>query len=156
MNIITRELETDVLDWAVATALGRPIKHDPMGFFTGSEAGYWIWDDGGPLHRSEYQKIGREFSPRQRWEQAGPLLAQYRISISQPENGPCEAYIEAQGSKTHRHVSAAGQPLVAAMRCLVSRLIGEKVEVPSRLMYLDAKAQSEKRRAPVASAVPQC
>ena len=46
------------VDWMVATAQGLPIKHDPMGFKSGSEAGFWIWDESKNGIQTKIGRIG--------------------------------------------------------------------------------------------------
>ena len=59
------------LDWAVATCNALPIKHNPMGFTTGPQANFWVWDES---PNPTYQLIGVDYSPSNKWEQAGPLM----------------------------------------------------------------------------------
>ena len=57
----------EALDWAVAKAEGLVIPvRDPMGFGSGSESGYWIWEESGRgLKRYGLQAC--KYSPSTKW-----------------------------------------------------------------------------------------
>lgn len=132
----TANLDGVALDWAIAQCVGLPIKHDPMGFETGSESGFWLWEEnGGRLGR--YGLIGREYSPSTRWEQGGEIVDKLR------ECSQHQFWIESDGPNTHvlswpdEHVFYRGYGptmLVALMRCYVAGQMGEVIEVPDVLM----------------------
>ncbi len=137
MKIKVSELEGAALDWAVARASGENIRHDPMGFKNGSEAGYWVWGDsvGEPkLKVGSASKLG--YSPSSNWSQAGPLIAEKITVLIDCETG-CYA-------DTWANAGIYGQPfneydgqgptlLVAAMRAIVASDIGGEVDVPDEL-----------------------
>jgi len=141
MKIRTSELTELQLDYLIANIEGRTIRLDPMGFGKQSPGGYWIWEEalsgmGGVLvDKSTYMKIGNKYSPTKRWEQAGPIIDQlegFELKIwleSSPES-KCEAHI-------HNHqgdwVAFGPTPLVAIMRCIVSRAYGDEVDIPEVL-----------------------
>ena len=57
----TSTLNSLALDWAVATLQGFTVKHNPMGFSSGPQSGFWIWEDKGVLPSRQLRK-GREVS----------------------------------------------------------------------------------------------
>lgn len=74
VEVHTSDLSSPALDWLMATIEDLPILHDPMGFKSGSEAGYWVWDE---KINGVQAKIGREYSPSTHWSQLGPLIMKY-------------------------------------------------------------------------------
>ena len=117
------------LDWLIATLQGEPVVLDPMGFKTGSEAGYWIWDD----EISVYMLIGRNYSPSSNWSQGGNIMEQYGIFPS--VYGGCgensdQKYQAGTGLNWYRGET----PLIAVMRSVVSTVLGKEVDVPSILL----------------------
>lgn len=122
------------LDWAVAICENQPVAHDPMGFETGSESGYWIWDDSASALRNRtYQLIGREYSPSSNWAQAGPIMERHDIYPSRyygcGENNPNQFQA---GSGLAR--SRGETPLIAAMRSLIRSNFGNEIDVPETLL----------------------
>ena len=127
---------TDVaLDWAVANCEGLPVRSDPMGFGSGSEAGYWVWNEAGPS-KQKYMLIGREYNPTQNWNQGGPILERLR------EMAGHQFLIESDGPNVHimawldKHTCIKGYGptlLIAAMRCYVAACKGETIELPVSL-----------------------
>lgn len=126
------DLNGAALDWAVAVCENQPVVRDPMGFETGSESGYWIWDDSDPKN-TKYQRIGREYSPSSNWAQAGPIMERHDIY-------PCRYYGCAENNP---NVFQAGKgiswirgetPLIAAMRSLIRSNFGNEIDVPETLL----------------------
>jgi hypothetical protein len=83
-----QDLSGAQLDWAVAKCECLPIVYDPMGFKSGSEAGYWIWDE----TTGKMTKIGRGYNPSTDWSQAGPILEREGIDLHQNKHSPFHHY----------------------------------------------------------------
>ncbi len=154
MKIRTQDLSGPALDWAVATALGRTVVRDPMGFQRDApnsrEAGYWIWEESssgqvsGPSQPT-YQLIGRDFAPSSDWAIAGPLIEREGISLtSEARDG---SLWKAQLAYTRQVLflrparliqtyclSRGPTPLIAALRCHVTSKLGDYVDVPDALV----------------------
>ena len=135
-NLKVRDLEGSALDWAVATAAGRTVRRDPMAFHDKS---YWVWEEtpsgrgGVDLSKSVYMRIGREYSPSTKWEQAGPLIEDYSISLERRHDGWWAASCRYNYADEPRYTHLAHSPLVAAMRCLCEMSIGAVIETPRDL-----------------------
>lgn len=106
-----------------------------MGFGSGSEAGYWVWNEAGPS-KQKYMLIGREYNPTQNWNQGGPILERLR------EMAGHQFLIESDGPNVHimawldKHTCIKGYGptlLIAAMRCYVAACKGETIELPVSL-----------------------
>lgn len=97
------------LDLQVARIEGFPLRLDPMGFKTGTEAGWWIWPE---WNKGDYMKVGREYSPASKWSQAAPLIEKYKVSL---------VFIGNEWVATVKnHSSKNKNPLVAAMKAIIS------------------------------------
>lgn len=138
-SVSVSDLHGAALDWAAAKARGLPIRHDPMGFGSGSESGYWHWEEAGHSLK-RYGLIGREYSPSTKWDQGGQILDGLR-ELSQHQ-----FLVESDGESTHvlawpsEHVCYSGYGttvLVAVMRCFVASQLGDSVEVPE--FYVDSE-----------------
>ena len=111
----TEELEGPLLDLAVAKAVGlsaviHKVDNAIAPFFECcvlSESG-----------RLQYQ-----YTPSRGWSQGGPLVEQHRISLIDRGNGRWAADAWAGG------VMEADAPLLAAMRALVARKLGDVVRM---------------------------
>jgi len=126
------DLSGVALDWAVAVCENQFVVRDPMGFETGSESGYWIWDNSFGSN-STHQLIGREYSPSRNWAQAGPIMERHGIYPSSyygcGENNPNKFQA---GSGLAR--SRGKTPLIAAMRALIRSTFGDEIDVPGTLL----------------------
>lgn len=125
-----RELSGVALDWAVASCLGwSGYEHDEVDgkVFRTSPGGF----------RCDWRVEDNSFS--EDWSLAGPIIAESRINIGfcrdlGDRNG---LYIHAEMDTHSHHGYWRGdheQPLVAAMRCFVSSVRGEQLEVPAELL----------------------
>lgn len=111
----TEELEGPLLDLAVAKAVGlsaviHKVDNAIAPFFECcvlSESG-----------RLQYQ-----YTPSRGWSQGGPLVEEHRISLIDRGNGRWAADVWAGG------VMEADSPLLAAMRALVARKLGDVVRM---------------------------
>lgn len=119
----TSELTDAALDWAVATAEGKFITRDPMGFgVRAANGGYWIFD--------ENQQVGTHYCPSSRWSQGGLIIERERIVV-----GPWGVSTWAAKIGWNGRTNWLGPtPLVAAMRCYVASKLGDEVEVPADLL----------------------
>lgn len=135
LRIEVNSLIGTALDWAVAKYENLPVKKDPMGFITGSESGYWVWDQGNGK-KPVFMLVGREYSPSTIWELGGPVLEKLR------ERSNDQFWIESDGSNVHvmswvsEHQCFTGYGptlLVAAMRCFVAVHAGSEIDVPESL-----------------------
>ncbi len=135
MKIKTSELEGAALDWAVAKAEALPIRHDPMGFISGANAGYWVWG----TTESPKLKIGvggrLGYSPSTDWRQGGPLIDRL---ISNLVDLFGDWYAEASegmyGKPLEEFDGKGPTALIAAMRAIVAAELGDDVGVPDELL----------------------
>ncbi|WP_432263264.1 phage protein NinX family protein [Cupriavidus sp. TMH.W2] len=142
VSVKARDLAGLGLDWAVAKCEGLPITRDPMGFKSGSEAGYWIWDN---ARKGMQVKIGRGYTPSNSWAQGGPILDRERPHLCPVLLNGFPGY-EAwpDGKRDGRQYGETA--LIAAMRSYVASKLGEDVDVPVDLVN-DA-AMEQARRCP--------
>ncbi|GAA5138566.1 phage protein NinX family protein [Thalassotalea piscium] len=123
INVETRNLNSNAIDWAIATIKGFPIKYDPMGFKTGTQAGFWIWDE---AINGKMLLIGENYSPSTSWTDGGVIIENEGISLIK-----FDGWI----AKTVDGIEAVGEtPLVAAMRAYIVTNLGESTEVPEYLL----------------------
>ena len=123
INAETSTLNSRALDWAVATVKGFPIKYDPMGFKTGSQAGFWIWDE---AKNGKMLLIGDNYSPSTNWAHGGAILESEGISLIKSDNWLAKA--------TNGFEVVGETALVAAMRAYIASNHGEIIEVPEHLL----------------------
>lgn len=123
----TLTLSGAALDWAVAICCELPVKLDPMGFRTGSEAGYWVWDDA----KNIMSRIGYTYSPSTLPNQSAEIIMQHPVNMMAPtDSNPLWSATTTDGQYT-----AQGETfLIAAMRCFVAGYIGESINVPNLLL----------------------
>lgn len=137
-NVRVSDLQDSALDWAVAKAEGLPIARDPMGFRTGSESGFWIWEESGYRLKC-YGLIGREYSPSTKWEQGGPIvdklreLSRHQLLVESGEGGVCVTSWPIESAFCSGHGVTI---LDASMRCYVASKLGGVVDVPASLSDL--------------------
>lgn len=131
IKVKTSELEGAALDWAVVEALGGVRD----GHRIDLPSGYWC--------------VGL-YSPSREWQQGGPLIDKYQLTLSSPKSsvhrngGPSHGWGESgvwsactwekgvNGKRaTGYHESSA---LAAAMRTIVKFELGDTVEVPKELV----------------------
>lgn len=138
-SVSVSDLQGEALDWAVAKAEGLVIRRDPMGFGSGSESGYWIWEESG-RGLKRYGLIGREYSPSTKWSEGGPIIdalrecGQHQFSLQTDAGGVCVL------SRPTESISFRGcgeTVLIAAMRCYVAVKLGESLAVPAFLSVSD-------------------
>lgn len=113
MIIKTAELEGAALDWAVAKAVGE--KYSRISHFTGDV-------------NAIYEEL---FQPSSDWEEGGPLIEKYMPSLDFDGEFLWWSVI----STVKPWVFAKGKtPLIAAMRAIVVRELGDEVDVPDELI----------------------
>ena len=118
------------LDWLVATCECLPIVLDPMGFSSGAEAGYWVWDTTprGPMLRIGSGGPQGGYSPTTSLSQGGLIMEREKIS-------PVWSALWKQWVVPDPKNAALGilgpTFLVAAMRRFVVSRMGDDVELPS-------------------------
>jgi hypothetical protein len=105
----TWELEGVQLDWAVAQCIGLSVKIGASG----------------TLYYSAYIL---EYSPSTLWEQGGPIIEGKCINLSKESSW--KAIIETSEDVEVQYGKTA---LVAAMRCYVTYILGEDIEIPEEL-----------------------
>ena len=134
MKIKTNMLIDTALDWAVAHAM-QYVTHDALGWTVTLPV------PGEPPTTTPPLPFPKNFSPSTRWAQAGPLLQaemmEHGMSLSSidHEQGKFAAYY---WSDSFDEVEGVGPtPLIAAMRALVRRKLGDEVDVPYE--FVEAK-----------------
>lgn len=111
MKLRTQELVGDALDWAVATYLGVPI---PNGL-TDDERYSTDWSIGGPLMEHFVVNVNATGTTAEPWE-------------AEPSDGFVHSGFIAPA------VTTTGQTiLIAVMRLIVLKNMGEEIEVPSNI-----------------------
>lgn len=134
MQLETKDLDGDVLNWVVAQAEGyRPVYTD--GSLT-------------PVFRKREPVIALStLHYTDDWEQAGAIIKRERIGV-QPfgTDGWCAQHYWNESYQSHAHtpvISIEGPtPLVAALRCYVVSKLGPRVDVPDTLVLRRAKPRS--------------
>ena len=124
MKVKTDELQGPALDWAVAQA------QQQKGWIAASETGkkFFIQTYDGP----------KPYSPCTDWAQAGPIIDRSKVSLlSRSIDGKddwwaCDEPYDGD-NEDERMGQDAGDPLTAAMRCVVASKFGAEVEVPDEL-----------------------
>ena len=123
-----------VLNWMVATALGRGPKKD-MGAFGGVWRVWWLSQGG------EYERMPDYCGD---WAQGGPIIEREGIDLycNVPTNMAHDdpAWRGSWRAKYHRcgfgtEMSYGPTPLIAAMRCYVTSKLGDTVEVPKEIIH---------------------
>lgn len=137
MKIKPSELLGPALDWAVAEAIGKPVR-----ISTG---------------KRKYLICGRNitegsatFAPHHRWDTAGPIIEREGILLrpvrkdGHPLHGQWLAMYNAGNTGSmvqwvkrqdwHQHYLCGPTPLIAAMRCFVASKLGDEVDVPDELL----------------------
>ncbi len=137
MKIKVSEAEGIALDWLVAKAKGLPVVRDPMGFKSGSEAGYWIWEE----KRNGLQtriggspgSLGGGYNPSTNPAQGQPIQEEARIWLRTTDEGGDDPSCLWRAELPYRAVEVGPTAMIAGMRCFVSSELGEVVEIPDAL-----------------------
>lgn len=145
VEVKIEDLIGPALDWAVATIEGLPIRLDPMAFGNTANGGYWVWDDNPsgaklkirPHHSPASRDAAQHYSPSTNWNQLGPLLLKYPITMSNHESGKedgkfwgsAHCFVSGTSFETYNGV------MVAACRSIVAfKLRAAVVNVPASLV----------------------
>lgn len=126
MKIKTADLIGPALDWAVAKCEGEDEEVFRL-FYNPSEP-------------TDYDEHGNpEFHYSIDWSQGGPIIEREGIATKQVNDGTwradySNAILKVDGSAYVYLHTRGPTPLIAAMRCLVRRRLGDGVEVPDELM----------------------
>lgn len=117
MLIKVREASGAALDWMVAKCEGYDLQLDD------ETSGHWLVPQDGFLHD---EKPLSAFRPSTNWSQGGPIIERENIFIMKNSKNEWVSIIH-RGSP----IGITGlTPLIAAMRCYVTRSLGDEVEVP--------------------------
>ena len=132
MHVKVSGLEGAALDYAVAHCQGLPIRHDPLEFKSGANAGYWIWEH--PIHdlKLACNRIGKEYSPSLLWVLGGPIMERERIALEPTYTTEWVAFVNVAGEP--RYACSGSTPLLAAMRCYVATKFGGEIDIPQELL----------------------
>ncbi|WP_321935355.1 phage protein NinX family protein [Paraburkholderia sp. J8-2] len=144
VSVEARDLAGVTLEWAVAKCEDLPVARDPMGFKSGSEAGYWIWDK---APKGIQTKIGRGYTPSTNPAQGWPIIDRERPHLCPILLNGAPAY-EAwlDGKRESRYYGETA--LIAAMRCYVASKLGENVDVPADLVHEAGMDQARRSPSP--------
>lgn len=140
IEVKTADLKFGALDWCIARVEGIEVELTPPNYGDGTSLVFIKGAE--PLYR-----------PSTNWEQGGPLIEKYKVSISPPtspvhrnfgymdkRNGYAEAGVwgstifgkERKYRRTAFH--HPDSPLVAAMLAIVQSELGDTIQVPKELM----------------------
>lgn len=124
MLIRSDELTGHALDWAVAKSVAFV---EDVG-----ECGLYAYVTYGP----EKFHLGY-WRPSQKWEQCGPLIEHYDVTVIKDENvyiAGFDAHAGDGPSIYMEHECSADQYLVSACRAIVKKELGARVDVPDELL----------------------
>ncbi len=135
MKVKTADLKGAALDWAVALIEGYKIVRFERGNIS---HGDWMDHPRGDL-RPVY--IAEPPFPQSipyystTWEDGGPLIEKYRISICPSIFGGWDA--ECLEPPMTGNYSKGTSPLESGMRAIVAAKLGDEVEIPDHLMEVE-------------------
>ena len=126
MKVKTSELQGAALDWAVAKCEDVPAVHI-------------VLKPGKTCVYGEVDGVDFPYQPHTDWPQAGPIIAENRISIlARSFSGKSDWWASAEpydsDNEDDRIGYEASDPLTAAMRCFVASKLGDEVDIPDELM----------------------
>jgi hypothetical protein len=131
MKIKTSELTGRALDWAVATCEGRAPLYD-MHSHGRIWRGWWLSKGG------EYEELPYYSTD---WAQGGPIIEREKLCIGyRYQCDPAYCNLLDRDIICWARTTAGGYlkygptPLIAAMRCYVTRKLGDEVDVPEELI----------------------
>ena len=122
VEVKTAELVGPALDWAVAQVEGAPCYTDP----NSPQKTQFIDDEDCPFGRYIY-------SPRQNWDQCGPLIDRYDVRLNKTTDGKWYA-------STDGYIMGADpggisrSALIAICRAVVGGRLGDVAHVPAELV----------------------
>lgn len=121
VEVKTSELVGQVLDWAVAQVEGVPCYTCP----NSPQKTQFVDDEDCPFGRYIY-------SPRQNWDQGGPLIEKYDVRMDKTTDGKWNASTDGyiMGVNSSENSRSA---LIAICRAIVAAKLGDVVQVPVEL-----------------------
>jgi len=130
MKLLTKHLEGNALNYAVAIATGIPAEEIKLPAYKGDGLWRWLRDEDGYLDGRYMTGPNLLFSTM--WKSGGPILEQEGIGIRQIQDDSWIAHERGMYVYTDDHRGAT--PLIAAMRCFVFTKLGQEVEIPEQLL----------------------
>lgn len=118
VEVKTHDLSGAVLDWAVAKAEGVAVVTDPN-----SPSSRQMVEDAEAINGWYC------FSPSNDWSQGGPLIEKYSVEFEWITDATIRAEVPACGSYGY-----GNKHLTAALRAVVSSVLGDTVSVPKELL----------------------
>ena len=126
VEVKTAELVGQVLDWAVAQVEGVPCYTCP----NSPQKTQFVDDEDCPFGRYIY-------SPRQNWDQGGPLIEKYDVRLNKTTDG--KWYASTDGYIMGANPSGISRSaLIALCRAIVGSRMGDVVQVPVELVGVAA------------------
>jgi hypothetical protein len=123
MKIKTSELQGSALDWAVAKCEGIELSN---GCYNR------LLVDG---RMSAGQKMLTPYNPSTDWAQGGLIIEREWLDVTPwPNESDEDLRWQCKQHDSIDCVAFGPTPLIAAMRCYVSSVLGDEVEVPSELL----------------------
>lgn len=136
LSVLTAKLTNEALDWAVADALGYTPRSQWVPIPPEMREGGMLWPGYSNLvviaTFVKRKKFG-EFRPSSNYLVGGPLLDTYRISTEIAGDGWDALFNDCFGHKTWAKSIKGPTRLTAGLRCLVTELLGEQVDIPADL-----------------------
>lgn len=130
MKVKIRQLSEAALDWAVAKALGLTIDSLIGG-------AVWAWTKDALTGEGETVEV---FRPSRDWSQGGPIMQELQINLQYctdlRDSNRKYMWASMDTNSAHGYSDGHGQPLVAAMRCLVAYHAHgqEEIEIPEEIL----------------------
>lgn len=112
IKIKTSELRRNQIDWALANALKLNITKIAGVVYVNREV----------------------YMPHAYWEQGGPLIEELEIEFSRAWDGPIRLWVATAKRGPSIAEESGASHLEAGMRCAVSLLVGDEVEIPEELV----------------------
>jgi len=120
-----KDAEGSVLDWMVARCKGTPA----VRMFENSK--------GFRVYENESMKMqGINFAPSTNWSQGGPIIEREKIELIPPKDEDDNEWMAVwyKCEDAEAGIQVGTSPIIAAMRCYVSSVLGDEVEVPDELI----------------------
>lgn len=120
IEVKTSELTGAALDWSVATAQNLDV---------------YVFDQGKPYcYTTDTECLGRSYSPSTQWDQAGPMIENYKIDFAYEDNEILFAYAWGLEGRDGCGQAHGDTHLIAACRAIVAAKLGDTFSVPRELM----------------------
>ena len=123
MKVKTAELTGISLDYAVALASGATaFQSDDIRWFFNMHGDTYVLSSGwGSM----------SYHPSTNWAQGGPIIEREGINVYQMQDGTWQANLDY--GMTDEAICHGPTLLIAAMRCVVSSVLGDEIEIPEEL-----------------------